>query len=236
MLAPLELPVACAAAAAAILSFTWYTIGVTWIPWIGPGWDACFGVGDGVQYPRRYDPPAANAAWTTFYLLMYGILGSAAEVGSVQLSLQAAKVQGAKDSCKPTVFQLRRAKLLALFHTIIACHHIVWALTGSRHGKLELWRFDIPFAYTLAEIACCWLFWHAVKLLRANQSTSLVEIRRRKTVLDTCAVATFMQVLVFAPMNAMGMEVTFSFQREMWRWTFLTPVLVLAIDAVGNRG
>ena len=237
-LSALEKPMAVLAFSAAVLTVVWKTVGVSWIPGFGPAWDACFTGGPQALYPRRAS--AYAPAWGIFYLLMYGGLGSIATFGGLQLSFSKASTKNVKtDENKApmaSAFTCTRAHLYGFFHLMLAVHHLGWSITqGKQWGRLEVWRFSedgMPYAHVTCAVASVWLLFHAYKLLTTTKATPTKDVIRRKTVMDTVSVATFVQVLYFTLANGFGWEISSALKRQLWAYTFYVPAMVLVLDAV----
>ncbi len=213
-----ERPLAYASFAVAVTTVLWKTIGLGFVP----GWDEMFGV-VGAQYPRRVAPMASS--WAVAYLVVYGVLGTAATGAGVLVSLR----RGALGS--PAGSNVARfARVHGLFHTVIGVHHTLWAITGGAWGHLTLEQFEVPGLYVLGGLGGFAAGLHGLRLLRSTATTPTHEIVRSKIAVDGVSLLTFTSVFVCFPMNALGLPRSFAIERASWVAVFALPAVWLALD------
>lgn len=238
----LELPAAYFTFAVSVTAFIWKTVGVAWIPMVGPAFMTIFSDDETrPQYPRRAED---EDFWNVVYLCMYGVLGSLAQWGGIALSKakhQSSQIENRYQEPASMPLSLRFwAGLYSIFHLIIGCHHLLWSL-NKNHGKLELWRYNLPFVYELTGLSALGLCFHAHCILRealfcgANNSMNLQDVRSRKTVMDCCSILTLVSLLVFLVANMMGIETTYESERVWWSLTMYPIPVALLVGTIYRK-
>lgn len=220
MFAKIEVGVAHAAFAAALASLLWESpVGVDWIPVLGPAMNAIFHVEGSSkefpQYPRRSED---EGFWRGVFLVMYGALGSLAQFGGLRISKRTITRES-------LIFY---STLYGFFHMVIAVHHLAWSCNRS-HGKLEIWRFDLPGIYLGTVLSALTLMYHAYKIGHVNIRTAdIKDICYRKSVMDTATCSTFISFIAFLIANLAGIETSPQADRIWWGVTmYLVPVILV---------
>lgn len=229
LFAKLEKPVAYATFAFAFATLIWKSpIGVDWIPIVGPAWNEIFSTGSNgsrpiAQYPRRSQD---ESFWHWVYFFMYGVLGSVAQYGGIQIS----KRSITRESL------ILYARIYGFFHILIGTHHLVWSVKRA-HGKLELWRFSLPGVYLGTTVAALILLYHAVHIVRVTVRTAdIKDICYRKSVMDTATCSTFVSFIAFLIANAAGIQTSYQTDRLLWALTMYLVPVVLVLGFVLPRG
>ncbi|CAJ1959725.1 unnamed protein product [Cylindrotheca closterium] len=226
--------------ALAVTVFVWKTLGVSWVPIIGPAMIAIFS-GERPQYPRRAED---EDFWNFAYLCMYGILGSLAQWGGIVLSranrsdfIKSQEIDNRYQEPAAMPFALRCwAAIYAVFHIIIGSHHLLWS-TNKNHGKLELWRYNLPFIYELTGLAALGLCFHAYCILleACNARMNLRDVCSRKTVMDCCTILTFVSFFAFLMANMIGVKTTYESERIWWICTMYPVPLALCVGTIYRK-
>ena len=224
LLAPrAELPLAITCVTLAAVTLIWKTVGLSFLP----GWDEMFG-GVGAQYPR--EPESLSGAWSVGYLLVYGVFGTAATLAGLFVTLRRGPLES------PAGFTVSRcARVLGAFHVVIAIHHTIWAATAGAWGHLTLEQYGVPGLYVIGGIAGFVTGLHGLRLLRARPEDPTYRLVRSKIAVDGVSVLTFISVLLFFPMNVLGLERNESLERVAWTLVFVAPALWLLADGVIAR-
>ena len=218
-----EVPLALTCLSLALITLIWKTVGLEFVP----GWEEMFG-GVGSQYPRRDESLAP--AWKLGYLMMYGVLGTAATAAGVLVSWRRGSLTA---PARATVSAL--ARILGAFHVLIGIHHTLWAVTRGAWGNLTLEQFDLPRLYVIAGVAGCVTGLHGLRLLLIRSDAPTYRIVRSKIAVDGASFLTFVSVLIFFPMNALGMSRNADLEQVAWALVFVGPLIWLALDAVISR-
>jgi len=218
-----ELPLACTCFALAVVTLIWKTVGLAFLP----GWEEMFG-GIGSQYPRRVESLAP--AWEVGYLLMYGVLGTVATTAGLLVTWRRGPLSAPAGAAVS-----RRARILGGFHVLIGIHHTLWAVTGGAWGHLTLEQFDVPGLYIVGGIAGCATGLHGLRLLQSSSVDPTYRIVRSKIAVDGASLLTFVSVLIFFPMNALGLSRNALLEQVAWSLVFVGPVVWLFLDAVISR-
>ncbi len=218
-----EVPLAYSCLCLAVVTLVWKTLGLEFLP----GWDEIFG-GVGSQYPRRVETVAP--AWKLGYLLMYGVLGTAATIAGLLVTRR----RGTLSSSAGVTISWY-ARIVGGFHTLIGIHHTLWAVTAGSWGHLTLDQFDVPGLYLVGGIAGFATGLHGLRLLLSTSSDPTYRIVRSKIAVDGASLLTFTSVLIFFPMNAMGFPRNALLEQISWSIVFFGPVLWLLADAVLSR-
>lgn len=234
----MERPIAAVTLGMSLLALVWKGVGITWVPIVGPAMDEMFKGHPTGYYPRRGTaadgtPAADDGAYRALYLAMYGVLGTVGQWAGWQLSAQFARAPvGRKQTLGDT--GARRAQRLGAFHVVIGAHHLFYAVSGSRYGKLELHRLGLGhvlgYASTGVAAACCLVY--ACMLLGATRDSQAAPTLRRKAVLDTVSVMTIVEMLLFLPAIATGHQLSPVTIQWTWRVAMLSLPLVFLLDAV----
>ena len=195
VLSKAELPLAVVDLTGTLLVCVWKTLGLAFLP----GWNDMFGrVGEGKQYPVRN-----HGSWPVWvelmYLSLYGVLGSYAQFGSLQMAKEE------EESSIVTDATIRRSKVLGLFHTILAGHHLAWAVSGT-WGRLDLSEYaaNLPLAKVAIGVSSAWMGCLGVKLLKTDKGSSYAMVRRQKRVLDAASFVSMIPTFLFLPANWVG--------------------------------
>lgn len=218
-----EMPLACSCVVLSVTTLVWKTVGLGWLP----GWEEMFG-GFGSQYPRRVVPMAPG--WALGYLLVYGVLGSAATVASVLITRRRGGLL-----VPAGVAVCRYARLHGLFHVVLGLHHTLWAVSAGEWGHLKLEQFEVPGLYALGGLTGFATGLHGLKLLASDVSTPTFQIVRAKIVVDGVSCLTFVSVVVCFAMNLMGLPRDLAVERVSWVAVFVGPLLWLTADLVRSR-
>lgn len=218
-----EIPLAFTCLGLAAVTLIWKAVGLELLP----GWEEMFG-GFGAQYPRRVESIAP--AWKLGYLLMYGVLGTVATIAGVLVTCR----RGSMSSPAGVAVSIW-ARILGGFHVLIGIHHTLWAATGGAWGHLTLEQFELPGLYVVAGIAGCATGLHGLRLLRSRSEDPTYRIVRSKVAVDGASLLTFVSVLIFFPMNALGLPRNALLEQIAWSLVFVGPVVWLFVDAVISR-
>lgn len=238
----LELPMAGVCLAAGGLSVVWKSIGVGWIPALGPAINVMFkGTPDGL-YPRRGTLPdgttgADEGSYRALYFLMYGVLGTAGTLAGWRLSksLRHLKVKEKETKGSPAALgaaNANRARLYGAFHLAIGVHHVLYALSRSGYGKLELHRVGLgdKAGYVSTGITALLCIRSSVKLLFQTSATSAAgPVLKLKTVLDTVSVWTLFGMVIFIPNIIAGNQLSRAMVEATWKVNMLAlPMIFVA--------
>lgn len=218
-----ERPLAYTCVVLAATGLVWKTVGLGFVP----GWEEMFG-GVGAQYPRR--PEALSPAWGLAYLLVYGVLGTAATAGGLLITRRRGPL-----TAPAGVEVVRWARVHGLLHTVIGLHHTVWGLTAGAWGHLALEQFEVPGLYIVGAFGGGATGLHGLRLLTSSATHATHRIVRSKIVVDGVSCLTFLSVFVCFPMNALGMPRAPGIERLSWVMVFVGPVLWLLADLVVSR-
>ena len=218
-----EVPLAFACVCLAVATLTWKTAGLEFLP----GWEQMFG-GFGSQYPRRVE--SLTPAWKIGYLIMYGVMGTVATAAGLLVTCR----RGALSSSAGVAVSTW-ARILGGFHVLIGVHHTLWAATRGAWGNLTLEQFDVPGLYAVAGIAGCATGLHGLRLLRSRSEDPTYRIVRSKVAVDGASLLTFVSVLIFFPMNTLGLSRNALLEQVAWSLVFIGPVVWLLLDAVISR-
>lgn len=218
-----EAPLAFSCLCLAVVTLIWKTVGLEFLP----GWEEMFG-GLGSQYPRRVEPVAP--AWKLGYFMMYGVLGTVATAAGVLVTCRRGPLSSPAGVAVSTW-----AKILGGFHVLIGIHHTLWAATSGAWGHLTLEQFDVPGLYFVGGIAGCATGFHGLRLLRSRSVDPTYRIVRSKIAVDGASLLTFVSVLIFFPMNALGVSRSALLEQVAWSLVFVGPVAWLLLDAAISR-
>ncbi|OLP82043.1 hypothetical protein AK812_SmicGene37339 [Symbiodinium microadriaticum] len=240
----LEIPMAGGALSVAVLSLVYEGIGIAWLPLLGPAIQEMFKGTPDSYYPRHgtamdgtkaADEPAYTMLHHGTYLCMYGVLGTAGQVAGWKLS----KMFASKLASYPP--QLGRnglwlSKIYASFHTTIALHHLLYSMLGpNRYGKLELHRVGMGqhYGYAVTLVSSLFCLAYALRLLLGTSATTpAAEVLRVKTVLDTAAVGTVLEMAVFVPAIMADWPVPEHIVQWTWRLTMSSIPLIFVVDSL----
>ena len=190
-----------------------------------PGWDVIWGDAPEAQYPRRVTE--SDTQWQYFYLVLYGVLGTAAQYAGFRISTDTTNRQ--TPATTPT--NQTRAKMLGFFHVAIGIHHVVWAATKASWGRLQLDHLQLPF-YFLGGVAALGAFWHGLQLLLTKESSKLKDVIRHKVLVDATSLMTLIELVGFLVANWFGNYRNDTYERFLWLLTFVTPILMFVVDFV----
>ncbi|ULQ47943.1 hypothetical protein JN531_006535 [Flagellatimonas centrodinii] len=218
-----EAPLAFTCLCLAVVTVIWKTVGLAFLP----GWEEIFG-GLGSQYPRRVE--SVSPAWKLGYFLMYGVLGTVATAASVLVTCRRGSLSSPAGLAVSTW-----ARVLGGFHVLIGIHHTLWAATRGAWGHLTLEQFDVPGLYVIGGIAGCATGLHGLRLLRSQSADPTYRIVRSKIAVDGASLLTFISVLIFFPMNALGLPRNALLEQVAWSLVFVGPAVWLLLDAVISR-
>ena len=224
LLAPrTEVPLAFSCAGLAVVTLIWKTVGLSFLP----GWEEMFG-GVGAQYPRRVE--SLSTAWSFGYLLVYGVFGTVATLAGLLVTLRRGPLES---PASPSICSY--ARILGGFHVLIAAHHTLWAATSGAWGHLTLEQFEVPGLYLIGGVAGFATGLHGLRLIRSKPGDPTYRIVRSKVAIDGASFLTFSSVLVFFPMNALGLPRNDSLEQVAWSLVFVGPALWLLGDAIYSR-
>lgn len=218
-----EVPLALTCLGLALITLIWKTVGLEFVP----GWEEMFG-GVGSQYPRRDESLAP--AWKISYLMMYGVLGTAATTAGLIVSCRRGALTAPAGAAVSTL-----ARILGAFHVLIGIHHTLWAVSSGAWGNLTLEQFDLPGLYVVAAVVGCATGLHGLRLLLSRSDEPTYRIVRSKIAVDGASLLTFVSVLIFLPMNALGMTRIADLEQAAWALVFVGPLIWLALDATISR-
>ena len=174
----LEFPAAVFVINITLFTILWKTIGVSWLPLgLGERFQEIFANG---YYPR--DMERHEAGYNLLFLLMYGVLGTAAQVASIRIAM-IRRTENRSPGGWRWVF--------AAFHIAIATYHVLFVFQFIQ-GKMILdgmasWQMVATQVLYLLE----WVM--AFELLFASEQTFF----RRKVCLDVVSCCNLIPFLVF---------------------------------------
>jgi hypothetical protein len=196
---------------AASLAVVWKTVGVGFIPGFNELWGS-------PRYPRQ----GSNDSWDLFYLIMYGGLGVVGQWNGLRLTTDTANRRNNQVT-------RRRAAMLGVFHVVIACHHVAWALIKD-WGRLDLDRFNIRGGYVLEGVVGLLTGYHGLRLVMGNETDRFQDIVRHKTFVGS----TFLSLIpmpMFLPAQWMDYE-SFQYEKYTWIATMGIPSTMFAADII----
>ncbi|CAE7882178.1 unnamed protein product [Symbiodinium microadriaticum] len=235
----LEIPMAGGALSVAVLSLVYEGIGIAWLPLLGPAIQEMFKGTPDSYYPRHGTAMDGTKAADepAYTMLHHGTPGiSACMACSEQL---ARKMFASKLASYPP--QLGRnglwlSKIYASFHTTIALHHLLYSMLGpNRYGKLELHRVGMGqhYGYAVTLVSSLFCLAYALRLLLGTSATTpAAEVLRVKTVLDTAAVGTVLEMAVFVPAIMADWPVPEHIVQWTWRLTMSSIPLIFVVDSL----
>ena len=173
------------------------------------------------QYPRRTED---EEFWENVYFLMYGAFGTLAQFCGILISKRAIS----------RVALVLYSRIYALFHAVIGIHHLLWSFSHS-HGKLQLWRFQLPGVYATTGFSAIILIYHALYMARGTVRTAnLKEVCWRKNVMDTATCTTFLSVIIFLLANMTETETSVRTDRIWWGITMYSVPVVLLLGSLSK--
>lgn len=215
----MELPLALGCLGLTVLTTVWKTTGLGFFPSL----EMVFAKGKNAQYPVR---KVNVQRWNLIYLCMYGILGTIAQLNGLLISTDSSNRKSVVNEITK-----RRASVFGLFHVIIGCHHILFAMGLT--GRLNLRKYKIPqWIQVIGGIPMLWTLLHGFRLSIVKLGDDFDKVVRHKTVCDAVSLLTFTELAVFVPANKLGYK-SFKLERNTWMVTLVAPVVVLCIDLLG---
>lgn len=174
----LEYPAALFVINITLFTIIWKTVGISWLPFgLGERFQEVF---TGGYYPR--DMERHESQYNMLFLMMYGVLGTAAQIASVRIAMLRRKANG-----DPGIWRW----VFAVFHLTIACYHVLFVFQFVK-GKMILdgvasWQMIATQVLYVLELLM------AIELLFAAKETFF----RRKVCLDVVSCCNLLPFLVF---------------------------------------
>jgi len=174
----LEFPAAIFVINITLFTIIWKTVGVSWIPFgLGERFQEVFSAG---YYPR--DMQRNESAYNILFLLMYGVLGTAAQIASVRIAMLRRKPES-----DPGLWRW----VFAIFHIAIATYHVLFVFQFVK-GKMILdgmasWQMLATQALYVLELIM------AIELIFVAKQTFF----RRKVCLDIVSCCNLIPFLIF---------------------------------------
>ncbi|MFK7819787.1 MAG: hypothetical protein AB8G99_13790 [Planctomycetaceae bacterium] len=175
---PLEYLVAIFVINITLFTIIWKTVGLSWLPFgLAEAFQDVFTAG---YYPR--DTQRHELAYDIFFLITYGLLGTAAQFASLQI---------ARNRRREPFEPGRSRWVFASFHIVIAAYHVLFVFQIVK-GKMLLDNIP-PWQMIATQVLYVLEFIMAVELLFLSNSTFF----RRKVCLDLLSACNLLPLLFF---------------------------------------
>lgn len=174
----LEYPAAIFVINITLFTIIWKTIGVSWLPFsLGEHFQEVF---TSKYYPR--DMERNESQYNLMFLMMYGVMGTAAQIASIRIAMLRRKPNSAPGNWR---------WVFAIFHLSIACYHVLFVFQIAR-GKMILegmpsWQMIATQVLYVLELLM------AIELFFAERETFF----RRKVCLDVVSCCNLLPLLLF---------------------------------------
>ena len=209
------------------------SVGVSWVPVIGPAWDK-MGVADpeagfpNPQYPARAEN---GSAWNAFYFFTYGAVGLYAQSGAYKVST--APIPYERMAIAPA-WMVKNARILGGFHLAMWIHHVVcWISSCENHG-FHVQDWNVPCPTLQATALSTWVGWHGACLLWCggiSGKATFFDIRRRVVMMNMSAMCAGTAGAFFMLENLIGKR-NATAESLVEQFAFGGPLSILLMDAL----